>query len=407
MKLKFSNLALALACSLASLHHQTVDGLGTTLAQCSCKGDEPSCQFVGARRDLEVLYDRADISATGEYFIEEVENRQRRTKAKGTPPPDPDEPCWCSESCGAGRKLFSSTEGECCAKSSKAPKAPGTKAPKARRRLGKNGGRKHVGDDTFPQTHAVEEPGYGEEEVDGGLPTGQGNAISSVVSESLPWIEPNAKTFEVELLSPNPGVWKIRNFLNDDKLEKIVDAVNRGGHDNDLYHRCVDATSHRHLDNKFCFCLSEESAISDEDSELVAALLDQMSNVWPTNNVKRDHFDVMLTRGGCTHSLLHFDMDDTTVGLNGTATTTTQANYATVTSIIYLSDGGAGTYFPNADLLVEPEKGAVLTWLNVNSDGSPKLTAQHGVQASAENDPDRLVLGYRTTFAKDEFPMLA
>jgi len=383
MKLVFSNLAFA--CSLAFHKVLYVEASTPTLKACSCKENIACRGRKQFRRELDVLYDRVEISATGESFVEEVEHLQRRaksSKSKGEPEIDPAEPCSCS-ACS----LVESTEGACCSKSTKASKG-GSKGGNGRNLSGKRRLGKHDG-------HAA--PGNKEEEE--GNHEARQKKLLTVTSESSPWIQPNAPAFEVELLSSEPGVWKIHKFLSDDQLDKVVDAVNRGGNGNDLYRRC-NAASQRHLDNKFCFFLSKESAVEHEDSELVASLLDQMSDVWPTKNVKCDHFDVMLTRGGCTHSLFHFDLDD----FSGN---TTALNYATITSIIYLSDGGAGTYFPDADLLVEPEKGAVLTWLNVNSDNSPKMTARHGVQASADNDPDRLVLGYRTTFAKDEFPMFA
>jgi hypothetical protein len=112
--------------------------------------------------------------------------------------------------------------------------------------------------------------------------------------------------------------------------------------------------------------------------------------------------DVMLTRGGSAHSILHHDLD--AESLNEESDT---VGFATVTTIIYLTDGGAATYFPVPQILVTPEKGAALTWLNVNADGSSRHSALHGVQAAADDDADRLILSIRTAYAPDEYPIAA
>jgi hypothetical protein len=73
------------------------------------------------------------------------------------------------------------------------------------------------------------------------------------------------------------------------------------------------------------------------------------------------------------------------------------ASPATATVVLYLTSGGAGSFPPpRADIVVTPERGMVVTWLNVFSDGSHNYLAdQHGIQATPDDALERLVLSFR------------
>jgi hypothetical protein len=49
--------------------------------------------------------------------------------------------------------------------------------------------------------------------------------------------------------------------------------------------------------------------------------------------------------------------------------------------VVYLSDGGAATLFPNIGLSIVPKKGMVATWLNMDKEGNHNPKADHAVQA--------------------------
>ena len=75
---------------------------------------------------------------------------------------------------------------------------------------------------------------------------------------------------------------------------------------------------------------------------------------------------------------------------------------ATVTVVMYLSDGDANIFFPKLGLKVAPKAGMALTWLNILPDGSPNQNAIHGVQAMPKDGSLRMAVGYRITFSDEE-----
>ena len=93
------------------------------------------------------------------------------------------------------------------------------------------------------------------------------------------------------------------------------------------------------------------------------------------------------------------------VGVHGDIGMSGVVPYATL--VLYLTDGepatsswlgsGAGvsgqTFFPALDVRVTPERGAVLSWVNVEATGAPDARARHGVTAvAADAVHDRFVV---------------
>jgi hypothetical protein len=70
-------------------------------------------------------------------------------------------------------------------------------------------------------------------------------------------------------------------------------------------------------------------------------------------------------------------------------------------------DGGAGVFFPEIDLIVPPEAGMALTWLNVHEDGSDNPVAWHGVQASPKDGSIRYSITYRVMLSDEEMVAVA
>ena len=364
---------------------RSVTGTVAVLAPCSCITLDDSTCPAPTRRHLEgvndVLYER----------VEDGDAKRLEAFERALRFIDPRTACNCDP---CSTTIAPSTENECCCvefPSTKAPKAS-TKAPKMSTKAPALTGCGLATKAPKSKTRrALQDHELSSE-------TGHNDAGETNYE---PWSHPNARAKDIELLSPDPGIWKIRNFLDDHLLARVLEVVDRTGNQAGYYRRC-NASSHRHIDNKSCFFLTEESAVTESDAEVVKTVLDMVDALWPTKNARTDtkmaHFDVMLTRGGSSHTILHHDLD----GDDGNSENLT---FATVTTLIYLTSGGPATYFPMSQVLVTPEKGSVLTWLNVNADGSSRPSALHGVQAAADDDADRLVMSVRTTFASDEYPI--
>lgn len=78
---------------------------------------------------------------------------------------------------------------------------------------------------------------------------------------------------------------------------------------------------------------------------------------------------------------------------------------ATASMVMYLTDGGAGIFFPNANVTITPQRGLAVTWLNVHSDGSHNNAANHGVQAMPKGVQDRVSLNIHFSFSPQEIAL--
>ena len=101
------------------------------------------------------------------------------------------------------------------------------------------------------------------------------------------------------------------------------------------------------------------------DSAFVAKLLSQIQSLWsPELGVARA-ITFQSSKGGTPPVDIHWDQFSSTF-------------------ILYLTDNGlktASVLFPNADFAFMPQKGDILTWLNVYEDGRRNPKADHMVQA--------------------------
>lgn len=208
--------------------------------------------------------------------------------------------------------------------------------------------------------------------------------------EPAPWAHPNDT--RAELLAANPGICKIADFAETDVVSTMIKTF-----DNDeRFERCV-GSAHEHLPCKTCFRLSLENCVEDECT-IVADLLDQIRSLWPSKSVQRDYFYVQRYEPDCAPTLVHKDITENDMEKSATAT-----------QVFYLSNGSGSVYFPNVDndskddgLTIEPERGTLLTWLNVHPDGSHNDAAWHGIQATPKDADIRYALTYRITMSDDE-----
>jgi hypothetical protein len=201
-----------------------------------------------------------------------------------------------------------------------------------------------------------------------------------------PWVHPNA-TDEATLVANDPGIWKTPGFLDDDLVERLLQTLGENGDGTTRFQRCV-GSSHDHLERKKCFRLSSETARDADEGALVEELLERLNWLWPTDMIEqRDYMYVQRTEGGCGPTGIHKDLQENDITRSATATV-----------VFYLTDGGAGVFFPNANITITPQRGMALTWLNVHPDGSYNGKAGHGIQATPDGTPARISLSYRINF---------
>ena len=146
---------------------------------------------------------------------------------------------------------------------------------------------------------------------------------------------------------------------------------------------------------KQCFRLSISNSISDEEEKLVKDLMSKLNNLWPSQNEQRDYLYVQKTEPDCHPTKVHKDTTEYDVTKSTTASV-----------VFYLSEGDAGVFFPHADLVIPPEKGMALTWLNVHPDGEYNIKAGHGIQAMPKDGNVRYALSYRINLTDEEMVAL-
>ena len=144
-------------------------------------------------------------------------------------------------------------------------------------------------------------------------------------------------------------------------------------------------------ENKLCFKMSTENAcdgpyskskcdaqVNLEDSALVGTLLDRFKSMWSVDVEPNPYIKFHHSPAGTPPMELHLDA------------------YMSISFLLYLSDGGAETFFPFADtdssetvVSVTPKKGSGVAWLNVHSNGSINPKSFHAVQGHPESAGDR------------------
>jgi hypothetical protein len=219
-----------------------------------------------------------------------------------------------------------------------------------------------------------------------------GNTINDDVDVE-PWMAPNHN--QAEQIAKNPGIWKIPDFLDQSLVQRMLETFTNDA--DKRFARC-HGESHNHLKCKQCFRLSpsSNSSVDFEESKLVQELLENIQYLWPSEARQRDYLYVQRTEPDCDATLVHRDVTEHDFSKSATATI-----------VLYLSDGGAGVFFPESDMVVPPEAGMALTWLNVHEDGSHNPAAWHGVQATPRDASIRYSLTYWITLSDEEMMVAA
>jgi hypothetical protein len=202
---------------------------------------------------------------------------------------------------------------------------------------------------------------------------------------------PNHPKPKAELIASNPGIWKMPDFLDHIIVQRMLETFTN----DERFERCIGEI-HEHLKCKQCFKLSPSNSLDADEVELVQELIERSKNLWPSENQQRDYLYVQRTEGDCDATLLHRDTSDHDLSKSPTATVA-----------FYLSDGGAGVFFPEIDVIVPPEAGMALTWLNVRQDGSDNPAAWHGVQATPKDARTRYSITYRIILSDEEMAAVA
>jgi hypothetical protein len=201
-----------------------------------------------------------------------------------------------------------------------------------------------------------------------------------------PWMTPNHPKSKAELIASDPGIWKIPDFLDQSIVQRMLETFTN----DERFERCIGG-AHNHLKCKQCFKLSSSNSLDADEVELVQELLKKLQTLWPSENQQPDYLYVQRTEGDCDATLVHKDFSDHDLSKS-----------PTVTVAFSLSDGGAGVFFPEIDVIVPPEAGMALTWLNVHEDGSYNPAASHGVQSTPKDGGIRYSITYRIILSDEE-----
>lgn len=205
-----------------------------------------------------------------------------------------------------------------------------------------------------------------------------------------PWLRPASPL--AKLVAPDPGIWTVDNFLSPQEADQFLAIIKRVGFERNMFGPCTHKnldTIHRESETKFCMMMSPTSIcegpyqlsacqhpMDHEDGAFVQAILDRFSSIWPQIDEEPRplmSFQHILAGAGAEPIDVHADDDEL------------------VSSIIYLSDGGAPTIFPHVNVSVAPKKGMASMWLNLHEDGSPNNNAQHAALAHPKDAGERMI----------------
>jgi hypothetical protein len=123
----------------------------------------------------------------------------------------------------------------------------------------------------------------------------------------------------------------------------LLEVVGRTGNKSALFEQCA-GESHAHLVEKECFCLKPSATNAPQDHDLVVQVMEQIGASWPSQ--AKQCWDCMCaqrTKAICGSAKVHTDMNHH------------DASPATATVVLCLTGGGAGVFFPHADIVVTPE----------------------------------------------------
>lgn len=205
-----------------------------------------------------------------------------------------------------------------------------------------------------------------------------------------PWVVPSSD--KAVLLAPNPGIWTIENFLNEEEMDRLELLVTKYGNEHGLFgNHCKNSqeTSNAHpIEGKHCFKMSVDQVCGGpydlstcevdpepEDSDFIADIHARFESLWPTLPEATPHAKFQLSSGGTPPVDLHADTEKI------------------VSFVLYFGDGGASMIFPNANARVTPKRGTAHTWINTFDDQSTRNPASdHAVQAHSASADERLVM---------------
>ena len=159
-----------------------------------------------------------------------------------------------------------------------------------------------------------------------------------------------------ELLSDDVGIWKLHNFLNEDEVKTLKNAFERAS---DMHWDCkIDHCRVRYRglsqcqDNqdrpssvqpygKQCLLVTNgvKAELAPEDAFLWDALTQNYQSIWPEYTIHSPMF-VQLQEGEIGQFKFHVD---------GETLYQDKGHVSPVTILLYLTDGGAATYFPKAN----------------------------------------------------------
>ena len=208
--------------------------------------------------------------------------------------------------------------------------------------------------------------------------------LGNTADKEEPWMAPIQPT--AELIAKNPGIWKIQDFIDPNLVQRMLETF---AYD-ERFERC-NGEPHEHLMCKQCFRLSPSSSRDTEEKELIHELIQKIKDLWPSGNTQRDYLYVQRTEPDCDGTLVHKDVTEHDFSKSATATI-----------VFYLSDGGAGVFFPTSNVIIPPKAGMAVTWLNVHEDGSHIKAAEHGIQATPKDAGICYSLTYRITLSGEE-----
>jgi hypothetical protein len=215
---------------------------------------------------------------------------------------------------------------------------------------------------------------YGE---NGGPETEHYQSRDQLSSDLDPFVAPSYKG--ATLLAADPGLWTVDNFFTEKEADSLIALMKKNGYDKGMFGPCTDKTISNHAtypsDTKFCYQISAETMCEGpyqisacttktdpEDGAFITTLLARFNALWSTETKIFPYIRFQHSSGGAPPMYNHHDR-------------------RFISMIVYLSDGGAATLFPNIGISIVPKKGMVATWLNMDKEGNRNHNADHAVQA--------------------------